>query len=55
MGKTGFNWYTLEYPRILADVTGHGRCDIVGFGIDGVWVAKSDGTGGFLPPNTTVL
>jgi len=49
MVKTGFNW-NRECPRFLADVTGHGRCDIVGFGIDGVWVAKSDGTGGFLSP-----
>jgi phospholipase C len=49
MVKTGFNW-NRECPRFLADMTGNGRCDIVGFGIDGVWVAKSDGSGGFLPP-----
>lgn len=47
MVKTGFNW-NRECPRFLADVSGHGRCDIVGFGIDGVWVARSDGSGGFL-------
>jgi phospholipase C len=50
MGKTGFDWNFFEYPLTLADVSGNGRCDIVGFGVDGVWVARSDGTGGFLPP-----
>jgi Ca2+-binding RTX toxin-like protein len=37
-----------KYPRQLADVNGDGRKDIVGFGLDHVWVslAKSNGTFG---------
>ncbi len=33
-----------EYPRMLADVNGDRSQDIVGFGIDGVWLATSTGT-----------
>ena len=33
-----------EYPRLLADVNGDKRQDIVGFGIDGVWLATSNGS-----------
>ncbi|NUT00148.1 MAG: hypothetical protein HOP96_04145 [Sphingomonas sp.] len=32
-----------RYPRIMADVNGDGRSDIVGFGNDGVFVALSNG------------
>ena len=48
--KFGFNkgWST-DYPRFLADLTGDGRPDIVGFGMDGVWVALNNGSGGFQP------
>jgi hypothetical protein len=38
MSWTGFNW-TNRHPRFVADVTGDGRGDIVGFGDDGVWVS----------------
>lgn len=27
--------------RVMADVTGDGRADVVGFGVDGVWVSKN--------------
>jgi hypothetical protein len=37
------------HPRVLADLTGDGRADIVGFGDAGVWVALGDGDGGFHP------
>jgi hypothetical protein len=37
-----------EHPRMLADVNGDKRQDVVGFGIDGVWTATSTG-GGFHP------
>ena len=38
-----------RHPRVLADITGNGRADIVGFGNDGVWVALSNGDGTFQP------
>jgi VCBS repeat protein/fibronectin type III domain protein len=33
-----------NYPRMLADVDADGRNDVVGFGSDGVWIARSTGT-----------
>jgi hypothetical protein len=36
-----------RHLRLLADVTGDGRADIVGFGEDGVWVALNNGDGSF--------
>lgn len=36
-----------RYPRVLADVNGDGRADIVGFGEAGVYVALAKGGGGF--------
>jgi hypothetical protein len=36
-----------KHPRFLADITGDGRADIVGFGRDGVFVALSNGDGSF--------
>ena len=33
-----------EHPRVLADVNGDQHQDIIGFGTDGVWLAKSTGT-----------
>jgi phospholipase C len=50
MSWTGFNWDGHEYPRFLVDVTGDGRADIVGCGLDGVWLAPGDGQGAFLAP-----
>ena len=29
------------YPRQLADISGDGRADIVGFGANGIWTAPS--------------
>lgn len=37
----GWNY---AHPRLLADVNGDGKQDVVGFGIDGVWLALSNGT-----------
>ena len=37
------------FPRAVADLTGDGRGDLVGFGDDGVWTALGDGRGGFTP------
>jgi len=36
-----------QFPRMLADVNGDGRADIVAFGNAGVWVSLADGGGGF--------
>ena len=48
----GFNqgWRVDQHPRFLADLTGDGRADIVGFGDDGVWVALNNGNGTFKAP-----
>jgi|GEM_PF-2386987 len=40
-------WRVDKHPRFLADITGNGRADIVGFGEAGVWVALSRGDGRF--------
>jgi FG-GAP-like repeat len=52
----GYNagWRVNMHPRFLADITGDGRADVVGFGDDGVWVsfARSDGT--FAEPRLVV-
>jgi phospholipase C len=42
-------WSTDKHPRFLADVTGNGHPDIVGFGDAGVYVGRSNGDGTFLP------
>jgi FG-GAP-like repeat len=43
------DWRWGWHPRYVADITGDGRADIVGFGNDGVWVALSNGDGTFQP------
>jgi hypothetical protein len=47
----GFNqgWRIDLHPRFLADITGDGRPDIVGFGDDGVWISLNNGDGTFAP------
>jgi hypothetical protein len=37
-------WRDSDHPRVLADVNGDGKADAVGFGLDGVYVALSDGS-----------
>jgi phospholipase C len=44
------SWHADRHPRLLADLTGDGRADIVGFGDDDVWVALSNGDGSFQQP-----
>jgi hypothetical protein len=34
--------WSAEYPRFLSDLTGDGRPDVVGFGMDGVWVTPKN-------------
>jgi hypothetical protein len=42
-------WRVEKHPRFLADLTGDGRADIVGFGDGGVWVSLNNGNGTFGP------
>ena len=53
MSETGFNWNP-EHPRLLADLTGDGRADIIGFGPDGVWVALNNGKATFESPKHVI-
>ena len=41
-------WRVNRHPRFLADLTGNGLADIVGFGARGVVTALGDGAGGFV-------
>jgi len=50
----GGGWRTDRHPRVLADVTGDGRADIVGFGEGGVWVALAQGNGTFSAPQLVI-
>lgn len=51
----GGGWTSQEqFPRILADVNGDGRADIVGFGWGGVWVSTADDRGGFDTPRLAI-
>jgi hypothetical protein len=43
-------WVVDRHQRLLADLTGDGRSDIVGFGDAGVWTALSKGNGLFADP-----
>jgi hypothetical protein len=47
-------WRVDQHPRFLADTTGDGRADIVGFGNGGVWVSLNNGTGTFQGPQLAV-
>jgi hypothetical protein len=40
-GYDAGGWRVDQHPRFLADTTGDGRADIVGFGFAGVWVSRS--------------
>ena len=42
-------WRVDRHPRVLADLTGDGRPDLVGFGSDYVWTALNNGDGTFQP------
>jgi FG-GAP-like repeat len=50
-GYSAGGWTSNDtYPRVLADVNGDGRADIVGFGSNGVYVSLATGGGNFAPP-----
>ncbi|MEE1751274.1 FG-GAP repeat domain-containing protein, partial [Streptomyces sp. SP18CS02] len=44
---TAQGWSSGKHLRCLADVTGDGKPDIVGFGDEGVWVSHNTGDGQF--------
>ena len=43
----GKGWQGTKHPRMMADLNGDRRADLVGFGDAGVWTALSDGGGWF--------
>lgn len=49
-GQSAGGWVADKHPRFLADTTGDGRADIVGFHDDGVWVSLQDEEGTFAEP-----
>ncbi|KAF9523959.1 lectin PVL [Crepidotus variabilis] len=57
-GEFGYNragWRIDKHVRLLADVTGNGKADIVGFGEEGVWVSHNNGDNTFSMPPKKVL
>ncbi|MDK1362000.1 M20/M25/M40 family metallo-hydrolase, partial [Arthrobacter sp. zg-Y1219] len=51
---TAGDWRVEKHPRFLADLTGDGRADIIGFGDGGVWVSLNNGDGTFKAPARVV-
>ncbi|WIB11111.1 FG-GAP-like repeat-containing protein [Arthrobacter sp. zg-Y820] len=51
---TAGDWRVEKHPRFLADLTGDGRADIIGFGDGGVWVSLNNGDGTFKAPAKVV-
>ncbi|MFI0237652.1 hypothetical protein [Streptomyces sp. NPDC016845] len=47
-------WRVDKHPRFMADITGDGAADIVGFGEQGVWTALSKGDGTFTEPRFVI-
>ena len=43
-------WTVSTRPRLVADLSGDGRADLMGFREDGLLVARGDGAGGFGAP-----
>jgi hypothetical protein len=56
INNLGYNqgWRVERHPRFVADLTGDGRSDIVGFGDDGVWTSLNNGNGSFSAPALVV-
>ncbi|TEB23856.1 integrin alpha N-terminal domain-containing protein [Coprinellus micaceus] len=48
-------WRVEQHPRVLADVDGDGKLDIVGFGSDAVYVSINTGSGSFAAPPIRAL
>jgi M6 family metalloprotease-like protein len=57
VGNFGYNaggWRVDRHPRFMADTTGDGRADIVGFGDAGVYVSRANANGTFSAPQLVV-
>lgn len=50
---TSTGWRVDRYPRFLTDINGDGRLDVVGFGVSGILVALSTGSGFSTPKQWT--
>ena len=50
LGTYNTGWRVDQHPRFVADLTGDGKADIIGFGEDWVWVALNNGDGTFSTP-----
>jgi hypothetical protein len=48
-GYVAGGWRVERHPRFLADLTGDGRADIIGFGDAGPYVSRNNGDGTFQP------
>jgi hypothetical protein len=53
-GYDAGGWRVDKHPRFLADTSGDGRADIVGFGNAGVWVSRAQADGTFTAPQLVV-
>jgi hypothetical protein len=53
-GYDAGGWRVDKHPRFMADTTGSGRADIVGFGNGGVYVSRSQPDGSFGPVELVV-
>jgi M6 family metalloprotease-like protein len=53
-GYNAGGWRVDRHPRFLADTTGDGRADIVGFGDAGVYVSRAQANGTFTAPQLVV-
>ena len=53
-GYVAGGWRVERHPRFLADLTGDGRADIVGFGDAGAYVSLNNGNGTFQAPQLVV-
>ena len=53
-GYNAGGWRTGMHPRFMADTTGDGRADIVGFGDAGVYVSRANADGTFSTPQLVV-
>lgn len=54
IGYNAGRWCVEKHPRLIADLTGDGRGDIVGFGDEGVCVCYNNGDGTFKEPKLVV-
>ncbi|MFL5159053.1 MAG: alkaline phosphatase family protein [Microvirga sp.] len=55
--ELGFNraWRGDKHLRLVTDLTGDGRPDIIGFGKDGIWTSLGNGDGGFQAAKFVVM